>query len=161
MPSTIARSPAAASRWNWPPAITRPLITVYYSDTVAPYILKRQSITTDRDGKNIVGQTNLDVVAGDLPWEILGEIKNVACVKTVQKHAKGSVTTLAMTCTEVPGGVVYHTSSEKDANGRLTRRSVLQLVSYGLQAEQERVGLFGRGKRLPRGRKATSHSPPW
>ena len=90
------------------------------------------------------------MVAIDLPWEILGEIKNVACVKTVQKHAKGTVTTLAMTSAEVPGGVVYHTSSETDASGRLTRRSVLQLVCYGLQAEQERVGCSGGASGRPR-----------
>ena len=32
---------------------SKTLITVYYSDTVAPYILKRQSITTGLDGKNL------------------------------------------------------------------------------------------------------------
>ena len=85
--------------------------------------------------------------------EILGEIKRVACVKTVQKHAKGSVITLAMTFTEVPGGVVCHTSSEKDpAAGSGPQR--VALVCYGLQPEQERVGLFGgaSGRRAGKGR---------
>ena len=91
-------------------------------------------------------------MALDLPWQVLGEIRTVACVKTVQKHAKGTVTTLSMTSPAIPGGVVYHTSKETDAGGRLTRRSVLDLVGYGLQSEQERGGLFGRGKRPLRGR---------
>jgi hypothetical protein len=136
------------------------LISVYYSDTVAPYVLKRESVTTDNDGKTVLGQTNLDVVATDLPWQVLDEIRTVSCVKTVQRHAKGTVTTLSMTSPAIPGGVVYHTSKETDSGGRLTRRSVLTLVGYGLQSEQERGGLFGRGKRA-RGRKPATYSAPW
>ncbi len=137
------------------------LVSVYYSDTVAPYVLKRESVTTDSDGKTVLGKTTVDVVALDLPWQVLDEIRNVACVRTLQKHAKGTVTTLSMTSPAIPGGVVYHTSKETDSGGRLTRRSVLELVGYGLQPEQERGGMFGRGKRPPRGRKATAHSAPW
>ncbi len=136
-------------------------ITIYYSDTVAPYVLKRESVTTDADGKTRLGQTTLEVVAVDLPWQVLDETKSVACVKTVQKHAKGTVTTLSMTSPDVPGGVVYSSSKETDPNGRLIRHSVLELVNCGLQAEQERTGLFGRGKRSSRSRKSSPHSPPW
>ena len=76
----------------------------------------------------------------------------LACLKIVQRHAKGTVVTLAMTSSEVPGGVVSHLSKETDTSGRLVCRSNLELVSYGLQPEEERTGLFGR-KRPPRTRK--------
>ena len=89
----------------------------------------------------------MDVVALNMPWKVLEEMKNVASVKTVQKHGKGSVTTLSMTSPDVPGGVVYHTSKEINAAGRLTRRSVLELKSFGLQAEEDR-GVFGRKSAL-------------
>ena len=56
-----------------------------------------------------------------------------------------------MTSTAVPGGIVYQTSKETDAQGRLTRRSVLELVGYGLQSEEERNSFFGR-KRSSRSR---------
>ena len=112
-------------------------VTIYYSDTTAPYVLKRESVTTDAGGKNILGQTTLDVMAIDLPWKIRDDIKSVACIKTVQRHAKGTVTSLAMTSAAVPGGIVFQTSKETDPGGRLTRRSVLELVNYGLHAEDE------------------------
>ncbi len=136
------------------------LVTVYFSDTMAPYILKRESVTTDADGKNVLGEATLEVVAVDMPWKVLGEVKNVACVKSVQKHAGGAVTTLAMTSSEVPGGIVYQTSKETDKSGQLTRRSVLELVNYGLRPEEERSGVFGR-KRPARVRKSAAHAAPW
>ena len=120
----------------------------------APYILRRQSKTTDAGGTNVLSETCSDVVALDMPQRVLAEIKNVACIKTVQKTPKGCVTTLAMSSPDVPGGVVYQTTKETDATGRLIRRSTLELLSYGIRPETERTGLFGR-KRPPRGRKAT------
>jgi hypothetical protein len=150
--------PCRIQQLEIPAGDSQTLVTIYYSDTTAPYVLKRESVTTDAGGKNL-GQTTLDVVAVDLPWKIRDEIKSVACIKTVQRHAKGTVTSLAMTSAAVPGGIVYQTSKETDSGGRLTRRSVLELVNYGLRAEDERSGLFGR-KRPPR-RKSNSHTAAW
>lgn len=122
---------------------------IYFSETTSPYILKRHSTTTDLEGKNSLDETTISVVDLDMPYRVLSEIKTVACLRIVQKHAKGSVTTLAMTSKDVPGGVVYHSSKEIDASGRVARRSTLELVSFGLQSDDERTGLFGR-KRPPR-----------
>jgi hypothetical protein len=133
---------------------------IYYTDARAPYVLKRESTTTDADGKTVLGETTLEVLALDMPHRVLSELKNAAYVKTVQKHAKGSVTTLATTVADVPGGVVYHSSKELDNSGRVVRRSTLELVSYGLQPEEERIGIFGR-KRPARHRKTTIYGPAW
>ena len=61
-----------------------------------------------------MSETLSEVVALDMPQRVLSEIKNVACIKTVQKTPKGSVTTLAMSSPDVPGGVVYQTTKETD-----------------------------------------------
>jgi hypothetical protein len=132
---------------------SRTAVSLCYSDTLAPFILRRQSKTTD-DAKNVVSDTISEVVALDMPQRVLAEIKNVACIKTVQKTAKGTVTTIAMSSADIPGGVVYQTTKELDAAGRLIRRSTLELASYGTRPEKERIGLFGR-KRSARGRKST------
>jgi hypothetical protein len=79
-----------------------------------------------------------------MPQRVLSEIKNAACIKTVQKTTKGLVTTLAMSSPEVPGGVVYQTTKETEKAGRLVRRSTLDLLNYGSHPETERTGLFGR-----------------
>jgi hypothetical protein len=44
----------------------------------------------------------------------------------------------------VPGGIVAQHSKDLDAKGQLTRRSVLELIDYGLEAKETRTGLFGR-----------------
>ena len=91
-----------------------------------------------------MSETLSEVVALDMPQRVLSEIKNVACIKTVQKTPKGAVTTLAMSSPDVPGGVVSQTTKETDTTGRLVRRSTLELLNYGSRPEAERIGLFGR-----------------
>jgi hypothetical protein len=135
-------------------------VNIYYSDTVAPYLLKRDSVTTDAEGKEVLNETSLDVIALEMPYRVLSDIKTTAYIKTVQKHPKGMITTLAVTSPDVPGGVVSHTSKEIDKSGRLIRRSTLELTKYGLVPEAERSGLFGR-KWSPRLRKTSPRSPPW
>ncbi len=131
----------------------RTAVTLCYSDSLAPFILRRESKTTDA-ANNVVSETLSEVVALDMPQRVLSEMKNVACIKTVQKTPKGTVTTLAMSSSDVPGGVVSQTSKELDPAGRLLRRSTLELLNYGTRPEKERVGLFGR-KRTVRVRKTT------
>jgi hypothetical protein len=132
---------------------SKTVTNIYYSTEVAPYVLKRRSVTTDLKGNNSRSETTIEVVALDMPYKVLAEIQNTAFVKTVTKHAKGTTTTWAGTSTAVPGGVVWHASKDLDKDGRLIRRSTLELVDYGLELEPGRTGLFGRKRwgifRLP------------
>jgi len=118
--------------------------TIYYSASVAPYILKRESKTTDLDGKTVLSETATTLVALDMPYKIDGDTHAAAHLKTVQKSPKGSVITLSVLCPDVPGGIVSHSSKELDVDGRLMRHSTLELVDYGSEPEQDRSGLFGR-----------------
>lgn len=132
----------------------RTVTKVYCSDNVAPYVLRRETITTDAEGKTRLSETTASVVALDLPWQVLSEVKTTALVHSVQKQAKGTVETWAVTSPEVPGGVVCHASKEFDENGRLVRRSSLELIDYALEPEDDQGrGLFPR-LRASRARKA-------
>ena len=118
--------------------------TIYYSTSVAPNILKRESKTTDLEGKTVLSEASSVVLALDMPYRIDGEIHLAAHLKTVQKSPKGTVTTLTVLCADVPGGIVSQSSKELDADGRLVRQSVLELIDYGIEPEQDRSGIFGR-----------------
>ena len=137
----------------------RTVVNILFSDTLSPYVLRRESKTTDAGGTNVLSETLSEVVALSMPQHVLSEIKNVACIKTVQKTPKGSVTTLAMSSPDVPGGVVNQTTKETDTTGRLLRRSTLELVNYGIRPETERTGLFGRKR--PARRKAIVPDGTW
>ncbi len=124
---------------------SKTVTTIYYSTTLAPYVLKRQSVTTNKANNNPPDEKTIYVMALDMPCKVLAEIQTAAYVKTVWKHAKGTTTTWAVTSQHVPGGVIWHASKELDKTGRLIRRSTLELVDYGL--EPARPGLFGRPRR--------------
>jgi len=127
---------------------------IYHSDSIAPFVLKRQSVTTDGAGKETLGETSTETVSLDMPFQVLSEIKSVAEVRTLTSSSNGVISTLAFVAADVPGGVVCHTSKELDKSGRVVRRSVLTVTGYGLEPDDDR-GLFR--KRRSSSRKTTSH----
>lgn len=148
--------PCRVAHMEFTCASSKTVTTIHYSDSFVPYILRRQSVTSSLDGSNVLSETDAEVVAVSMPCEILGEVKCAAQVKTVHRHPNGMITTLAFVSPDVPGGVVCHTSKELDKSGRLTRQSVLKLVAFSFEPEDERSGLFGR-KRPSRFRRSTGH----
>ncbi len=137
---------------------SKTVTSVYYSAKLAPYILRRQSVTTNLEGKTTRGERDVQVVGLDMPCRVLAEIKSASHVKTVERHPKKTVITRTVTSTEVPGGVISHGSKELDQSGRLVRRSTLELIDYGLEPAPQRTGLFGR-PRPTRFRKPARYSP--
>ncbi len=127
------------------------VVKIYYSDKVAPFILKREEIATAGEGKR--NESLVSVTALGMPHKVLAEILPTSYVKEVHKNGKSTTTTLAVYAQDVPGGMVAYTSRETDSEGRLVRRSTAELVDYGFS----RIGGGGdfrlrRGfrQRLPR-----------
>jgi hypothetical protein len=134
-------------------------LTLHCSTAVSPYVLKRQCVVTDAEGKNKVSETNKDVLALDMPVRVLDRLRSGSYVRTVHKNGKTTVTTLAMVVADVPGGVVSHSSKEVDKNGHLRRRSTLELVDYNSDPDQDRSGLFGRKRANRRTKSPTRYGP--
>jgi len=107
------------------------LSKIYYCDSTAPFVLKRDAKSMDLEGKTVHLSTQVDAIAVEMPHRVVAEIKTAAHVRTVKKHAKGSTYTLEIHCDDVPGGIVSHASKELDDSGRLVRRSTLDLLDYG------------------------------
>ena len=129
--------------------------TIYYSPTTAPYVFKRESVTNDPEGKSVVSETSVEVTTLEMPCKVLNEVRNGFYVKTTNKNVKGTVITLAITSPTVPGGVVSLSSKEVDKNGRIVRRSTLELIDFNSDPEKDRTGIFGR-KRANRHRVKTT-----
>lgn len=124
------------------------ITTIHLSANVAPNVLRRESITSDAEGKQ-VAQSLVEVIALNTPWKVLGETKDASLVRSTLRNGKGVVVTYSFVSPEVPGGVIAHTSKELDRSGRVTRRSTLELIDFGTECEEEPAGLF-RFKRRPR-----------
>ena len=123
----------------------RTSITLYCSTTIAPYVLRRECVASDAQGKTV--ETHVEVLALNMPVEVRAEMKNGIKVKTVRTDSAGTVTTWADVVPEVPGGVVKNSSREVDKTGRLVRRSTLVLVDYSDDPDKDRSGLFRSRKR--------------
>jgi hypothetical protein len=133
---------------------------IFYSDSFPPYLLRRETTRTDPEGKTQIGQTTVEVVEVDVPCRLLARIWNTYHVKRVSTHARGRSTTLSVISPRVPGGVIRQDSEEYDSEGRLTSRSSLELVDFGLEPEQEWTGLLRR-RRSPRFRQRYRVAPYW
>ena len=134
-------------------------VEVYSNNDVAPYVLRRESTAKDSGKPSTFSRTTMVVDALKMPCEVQDRIKSAAHVRTIVQRARGTTTILAYTSTEVPGGIICQRSKEQDAEGRLVRRSVLELTDFGLEPEtRERTGLFKRRPRPARFRKSSRKS---
>jgi hypothetical protein len=104
---------------------------MFLSDAVEPYVLKRETAVFKKDGNTLDDpQTTSEVIALDVPYRVLHEVKSTAYERTIQRSARGTNVTLDVTSVDVPGGIVARTSKELDSQGRVLRRSTLELVDY-------------------------------
>lgn len=108
----------------------RTVTTNYYSD-YAPYLLRSESSTTALEGGGLSTHTTMDVTALDLPYRVGDRLRSTSVLRMLHKHAKGSTLTLARSAQDIPGGIVAYSSRERDAQGRVVRRSTLELVDFG------------------------------
>ena len=75
-------------------AACRTATKIYYSDEVEPYVLRKESIKIDREGK-ILAQTTVEVTALDVLQDVLtdkhGRVdrRRASCVKAVLKTPRG------------------------------------------------------------------------
>jgi hypothetical protein len=127
---------------------------VYYAANFSPQVLRRESVVTDASGKKTLYTITESVVEVDMPLKVGDKTMSTSHVRTVRTNSKGSTVTLAVHSDAIPGGVINHTSKELDTDGRLVRRSTLQLLDYGLESEEEsrprifrRRGLFRKRNR--------------
>jgi len=110
---------------------------ISYCETVPPFVLKRETLTTSKDGSEVRRRTVVDTLAAEMPYKVLAEMKTVAFLRTSEMHAQGTSYTLEVYCPDVPGGVVAHSSKESDEAGRIVRRSTLELIDYAVVDEQQ------------------------
>ncbi|MEX0818415.1 MAG: hypothetical protein WD070_02445 [Pirellulaceae bacterium] len=110
---------------------TQSVSMVEYSNTVAPYFLKRTTESIDNETKARNYHSTVEVIAIDMPEKVLTEVKSAAHVKTIETFGSGrSKVTLEVHSDSVPGGVVSHTSKQLSTDQRITQRSTLELIDY-------------------------------
>jgi hypothetical protein len=109
---------------------------LYYSDDVAPFLLKRETTVKGADQKTVLLATDMVVDALDMPCLVADQLRSASHLRAKTTHAKGTTITLAYTSTDVPGGVVCQCTKELDTSGRLVRRTVMELTDCGVTAEE-------------------------
>lgn len=139
----------------------RTAIRTYYNDTVSPFVFKRESETVNQTNKTVLNELMIQVDAVNMPCEILDQIRSAAHLRVTQKHTSGAVTTtLAYMSPEIPGGTIQHSSKQVDQKGRIISRSILELMDFGLEPSQKRVGLLQRRAKSRRYARRTTECPP-
>jgi hypothetical protein len=104
---------------------------VYVSESVSPFILRRETKATDAAGTTRSYDSFVDVVAVDMPFRVLSESKTVSHVRTVVRQVSGgSTVVMEVHCADVPGGVVAHSAKELNVAGRVVSRESLELTEY-------------------------------
>jgi len=112
---------------------TRTVTTTWYSDDVDPYVLRRETVTTDPSSGRVISETHAHVEKLNRLFPVRDEMRPISVVVVDHRHAGGRTVTETINCVDVPGGVVEHSSDEFDQNDRLIRCSTLKLIKYDAQ----------------------------
>ena len=138
------RIPCRIRKLEFPRPVGRKVTTIYYSDSVEPYILKQETAVYAENEEAPTSETSVQVVSLAAPCRIWKNFRSASRVKSVRKDASGTTTTWTWTSSLVPGGVICCTTQQVDNEGRLVCYQELQLLDYDLQQSPERSGLFWR-----------------
>jgi len=132
---------------------TQRVTKIYYAKDLSPYVLKKETVQRDAAGENVLYRSQRTVLAREMPHKVLAEMMSTAVVRTVHTSNKGTTVTLSVETEKMPGGVVSSSTKELDPQGRVIRRSTLELVEYGVESDFRvmRRGVLFRRKAL-RGR---------
>jgi hypothetical protein len=102
----------------------------WFAPHVAPYVLRKLTTTRNASTDEIVSETQMEVVSLSVERRILARLRPVAEVRIVERHDRGQTRARAFCCPEIPGGIVSQTAEEFDAEGKLLRRTNIELVDF-------------------------------
>jgi hypothetical protein len=113
--------------------VTREVNLISYAPDHVPAILRRRSTMSDAAGTKTMQESTSEVKAVNMARRILGERdpKPAYLVKVEQHNDRGTTTTWSWHVPDVPGEIVDQSSKKLDNEGRLVRRTTLELVGYG------------------------------
>jgi hypothetical protein len=103
---------------------------LWTSPETAPFELRRETTIVDVATGRVLDETRVEVVSLAQPRRILARSRNVAEVRITHRHPRGQTTSQAYNCPEVPGGLVSQTSEEFAPDGKLLRRTKMELVDF-------------------------------
>jgi hypothetical protein len=106
------------------------IVKTWFAPHIAPYVLRKLTTTRNAETDEVVAETQMDVVSLSVERRILARLRPVAEVRIVERHDRGQTRARAYCCPEIPGGIVSQTAEEFDAEGKLLRRTNIELVDF-------------------------------
>jgi hypothetical protein len=106
------------------------IVKTWFAPHVAPYVLRRLITTRNASNDAVIGESQMDVVSLAVERRILARLRPVAEVRIVDRHDRGLTKASAYCCPEIPGGIVSQKAEEFDAEGKLLRRTNIELVDF-------------------------------
>lgn len=131
---------------------TKEVSLISYSPRLTPCILRRKIIVSDAASGKTTHEALSEVIKLDERYPLFGQFKSAYRVQLVQKNDRGTTTTLSVHVPEIPGEIVQQSSEKVDSQGRLERRSKMELVGYGINTDDSRDSGGRRKRRAKRGR---------
>ncbi len=134
--------------------VDKEVTLISYAPRMTPPILKRKTTMSDAASGMTTQEIVTEAYALDKRIKVLDEPteRSAYRVRQVLKSDRGSTTTWSVHVYEIPGEVVTHSSNKLDPQGKLVRRSTLELVGYGVEEDDAPDPAHGRKRRHKRSR---------
>jgi len=109
-------------------------ITLWYSNTVMPYLLRSEEIRTDNpdlpDQAETVLSHTIMTVTDTSGVRLFKNILNEYKTQTIKKTAAGTTVSQASFSANIPGGLLHEMATETDPAGKILARNVTSVCDY-------------------------------
>jgi hypothetical protein len=107
----------------------RTVTRIWTSPEAGPFELRRNTAIIDVASGKLIDDTTIEVTS--LPQRrILARFRPVAEVAITRRHPHGLTTARGVNCPDVPGGVVSQSAEDFGPDGKLLRRTKIELVDF-------------------------------
>jgi hypothetical protein len=139
--------------------VTREVSLISFAPGHFPAILKRKSTMRDAAGTKTMQEATTEVKAVGMSRRVLNERlpREAYLVRQEQRSEHGVITTWSWHVPDVPGEIVDQCSKKIDPQGRLVRRTTLELVGYGIKGTAPDDVITDHRRRARRARRRGEH----
>lgn len=103
---------------------------LFYSPLVPPYVLRRETTVRNAESSEVLVREVAETLWFGFPQRVKQGLQPTTVQSVVRNDPHGTTRTLRWLAAEVPGELIAAQSKELDAEGRLLRRSLIELIDY-------------------------------
>lgn len=121
-------------------------VKVWYNADQSPHLFRREVVVKNPKYASALEHSIMEITSLNAPVSVLGKIYPAYRTHSVTRLADREIRTSAISASNIPGGVVSRSTREMTLSGTLLQQTTLELLDFGLTANDSQNGSLYRAQ---------------